>query len=142
MTEPLDLRRLQFNPTDRFVPKRRQTVPRPGTMKGPFLKGPISWTWLSAAARLPGRALHVALSIRLLTGIKKSSRIALSVSKLLLLGVSRHAAYRGLTALEAEGLVSVDRHRGRKPMVTVIEIESDSAPVSSTPQSSQESKDV
>ncbi len=66
--------------------------------------------------------------------IKKSSRIALSVSKLLLLGVSRHAAYRGLTALEDEGLVSVDRHRGRKPRVTVIEIDSGGATDRSTPE--------
>jgi hypothetical protein len=26
-----------------------------------FLKGPIPLTWLSAAARLPGKALHVGL---------------------------------------------------------------------------------
>lgn len=36
------------------------------------------------------------------------------------LGLSRHAAYRELTALEEEGLVAVTRRTGRKPLVTVI----------------------
>ena len=40
-----------------------------------FLRGPVSWPWLSRAGRLPGRALHVALAIRLWTGIKKTNRI-------------------------------------------------------------------
>ena len=101
-------------------------------MAGRFLKGPIPWAWLSAAARLPGRALHVAIGIRLWTGIKKTDRIAFSVSTLAELGVSRPAAYRGLTALEGRGLVTVDRHRGRKPRVTVVEIDSGGATDRST----------
>ena len=105
-----------------------------------FLKGPIPWPWLSAAARLPGRALHVAIGIRLLVGMKKTSRIALSVSWLSQLGVSRHAAYRGLNALETSGLVSVDRHVGRKPLVTVIELEAGGVATSPPPDAGQESR--
>ena len=57
--------------------------------------------------------------------------IVLSVSRLSQLGVSRHAAYRGLKSLEDRGLVSVDRHRGRKPVITVIEIDSGGVTVGS-----------
>jgi predicted ArsR family transcriptional regulator len=57
--------------------------------------------------------------------MKKTRRVTLSVSWLAELGLSRHAAYRGLKALEDRGLVVVDRHRGRKPLVTVIERHSD-----------------
>ena len=105
-----------------------------------FLKGPISLPWLSAAARLPGRALHVAVGIRLLVGMKKTNRIALSVSWLAELGLSRHAAYRGLKALEGRGLVSVDRHLGRKPLVTVIELEAGGVSTSPPPEAGQESR--
>ena len=104
-----------------------------------FLKGPVPWPWLSAAARLPGRALHVAVGIRLLVGMKKTNRIALSVSWLAELGLSRHAAYRGLKALEGRGLVSVDRHLGRKPMITVIDLEASGVATSPPPDAEQES---
>ena len=104
-----------------------------------FLKGPIPWPWLSAAAQLPGRALHVAVGIRLLVGMKKTNRIALSVSWLAELGLSRHAVYRGLTALEGRGLVSIDRHRGRKPLVTVIEIDAGDVTVRPVAEAGQES---
>ena len=141
MAQRPDVKRLRLSPAAALRPPgRRNTSPRQPRVHGLFLKGPVSWTWLSTAARLPGRALHVALGIRLFTGIKKTRRIALSVSWLSQLGVSRHAAYRGLKALEDRGLVSVDRHRGRKPLVTVIEIESDGVTVSPLQEAGQESK--
>ncbi len=123
MTQQLDGTKLPLHAAVRRH-GRGYASSRPRRVQGRFLKGPVCWTWLSAAARLPGRALHVAVALRLLTGMKKTRRIALSVSWLAELGLSRHAAYRGLTALEGRGLVSVDRHRGRKPLVTVIEIDS------------------
>ena len=42
-------------------------------------------------------------------------------------GLDRHAAYRGLKALEDAGLVSVVRHHGRKARVTLLPV-----PVTST----------
>ena len=124
--------------THSFNPKRLQLPARPTVSTKPqgtttkrrrrtawFLKGPISWAWLSAAARLPGRALHVALWIRFWSGVKRSNQVAISISGLSVMGVSRYAAYRGLAALEGAGLVAVRRHRGRKPRVTVIEMNAD-----------------
>ena len=64
----------------------------------------------------------MALAIQLWVGIKRSNRIALSISKLAALGVGRHAAYRALKSLEQAGLVTVDRHVGRKPWVRVSEV--------------------
>ena len=119
-------------------PHRRSTFPR--TRRGRFLKGPIPWVWLSAAARLPGRALHVAIEIRLWAGIKRTNRFAFSVSGLTALGVSRSAGHRGLAALEGEGLISVDRRRGRKPRVTLIEIDTGTEPVDSSVAIGRESE--
>ena len=84
-----------------------------------FLKGPISWLWLSQAARLSGKSLQVALQICYWRGIRRSDRFPLSVSSLEHLGVSRSSAYRALHALEEAGLIAVERHRGRRPIVTI-----------------------
>jgi hypothetical protein len=84
-----------------------------------FLKGPIPWGWLTAAAKLPGHAFHVGIATWHLSFMKGSRTVALSGKLLEDLGVSRYAGYRALTALEEAGLVSVQRHRGRNPIVTI-----------------------
>ena len=91
--------------------------------RGKFLQGPTSWPWLSRAGQLPGRALHVALAIRLWTGIKKSDCIVVPTATLVEMNVNRHAARRAVQALEGAGLLVVDRHVGRKTRVRVIEID-------------------
>ncbi len=100
--------------------RRRTKLPRhhPGEQ---FLKGPIPWQWLTRAAQQPGRALHVAIALWFWAGIKGSGQIALSISRLSMLGVNRFAAYRGLAALERVGLVAVHRQKGRKPIVTILD---------------------
>ena len=99
----------------------RQRPPRhlPGQA---FLKGPIPMTWLMRAAQEPGKALHVAVALWFAVGVTKSSEVKLSSSLLTDLGVHRHAGYRGLAALERAELVRVMRHRGRHPVVTLLEV--------------------
>ena len=101
---------------------------RPGRFHARFLRGPVSWPWLTCAAQLPGRALHVAVAIRLWVGITKKDRIALPLAELARMGVTRHAAYRGVGALERAGLLAVTRHVGRKTLVRVIERTEDTQP--------------
>ena len=87
-----------------------------------FLAGPIPLNWLSVAAMQPGKALHVALGLWFWKGVKRSYRVALSMSWLRnTFGVDRYSGYRGLAALERAGLVSVIRHRGRKSVVTLLD---------------------
>ena len=85
-----------------------------------FLKGPIPWNWLAAAARQPGKALHVAIVLWFFAGVKRTGTVALSGAALRGFGVNRHAGYRGLAVLERAGLVSVARHPGRMPVVTIL----------------------
>ena len=103
-----------------MVRPRQKRLPqsRPGEL---FLKGPIPWSWVSRAARLPGRSLHVGLTIWHLAAMKRHRKIVLGAKRLRELGVNRHAAYRALGHLEAEGLVSVERHRGRQPVVEILD---------------------
>ena len=89
-----------------------------------FLKGPIPLEWLCMAARQPGKSLHVAVAIWFLAGITYKKTITLQGTILRALGVSRHAAYRALQALEKAGLVTAKRHPGRFPVVTIKSIPS------------------
>jgi hypothetical protein len=77
--------------------------------------------WLAAASNLPGRALHVGISVWFLAGMRKSNTATLTRSLLKALGVSRHAAYRALVNLEWARLIHVNRRRGRNPTVTLLE---------------------
>jgi hypothetical protein len=86
-----------------------------------FLKGPIPWSWLGRAGQLPGSALHVAIVIWHLAGLHGARTVALSNVPLDDLGVDRHAKRRGLAALEGAGLVVVERHAGRNPLVTLLD---------------------
>ena len=90
-----------------------------------FLKGPIPWNWVSKAAQLPGKALHVSVCLWYLAGLKSSRTVPLSMERLLELGVNRFAAYRGLKALEEAGLARVIRQRGRLSTVELLACMSD-----------------
>ena len=88
-----------------------------------FLRGPIPRNRLQVAMGLPGHALHVGLALWhqafLCGGGAVVSHSATSMQKW---GVSRYSARRGLAALERAGLVAVDRHTGRKAVVTILPV--------------------
>lgn len=85
-----------------------------------FLKGPIPWPWLIHAAKRPGKALHVGIALWFYSGMTKLQTISLNQSRLIDMGVSRDSARRGLRALELGKLITVERHAGRKPIVTIV----------------------
>jgi hypothetical protein len=84
-----------------------------------FLKGPIPLDWLEAAGKLPGKALHVGISLWFLSGVTKSQTVLFNQSKQERYGVKRDAARRGIEALEKAGLISVVRKTGRQLTVTI-----------------------
>jgi hypothetical protein len=101
-------------------PPANTRIPRPVHGER-FLRGPISWAWLALCAPLPGRAMQVGIGIWFWVGVMKCATIRLSVSQLASdFSISRAATYRGLESLERAGLVAIERHRGRRPIVTVL----------------------
>jgi DNA-binding transcriptional ArsR family regulator len=95
-------------------------APRPqGGIKGRFLKGPIPLGWLIRAAPLPGKALPISLCIWFLKWVNGGNTVKLSYKLLKEFGVSRSSSYRGLKSLEDAGLVTVEQHSGRSPIVTL-----------------------
>jgi hypothetical protein len=90
------------------------------------LRGPIPIDWLSSAARLPGKSLHVGIALWVMGTLRKSSIVPLTNITGRHFGLDRNAKYRGLSCLEQAGLVSVQRKLGRAPMVTIRECGGDS----------------
>ena len=84
------------------------------------LEGPIPLDWLSAAARLPGKCLHVGIALWFVGGLQRSDVVSLSNMTALRFGLDRNAKYRALTWLEQAGLIAVERKLGRPPMVTIL----------------------
>ena len=122
MKDPLDLESFRAPAARQLLssdPARKRSIRRKAG--GWFVKGPIRGDWIGQAARLPGKALHVALAIWYLFGLTKRFPVVLTRRVLGLFGVRPDAGRRALGQLEGEGLVSVDRHAGRCPRVTILE---------------------
>jgi hypothetical protein len=119
MTEVSKLRLLEGTAIQQ--PSRNsKSLPRHG-VKDKFLKGPVPEPWLAAAAQCSGKAFQVAIALWLYAGISSNNTVPINLSRLKDWGVKRDAGRRGLCALEKAGLVTVVRHVGRKPIVTINE---------------------
>jgi hypothetical protein len=88
---------------------------------GRFLKGPVPWLWIVAAAALPGKALLIGLCLWRLAGAMKCKTVSLGNADLRPLGIDRASKSRALRALEGAGLIEVVRERSRFPKVTLRE---------------------
>lgn len=120
MTLEIDLETFRLLPsmtapvTSRKRPPRHQQGER-------FLKGPIPWTWLEQAGRLPGKALHVALSLWQEAGFNKSRTVRFRLTRMAAMGIGPQAARRGLRNLELARLVTVRQKPGQSLEVTILD---------------------
>ena len=87
----------------------------------PFIKGPIPVGWISEAAALPGKALHLALAIQWLSGMNKGAPGKVPKKVLATFSLSMDAYRDGLKRLEAAGLIRVSRLPGQSPLVRVVQ---------------------
>lgn len=78
-----------------------------------FLKGPVPWCWITAAAALGGACLPVSLILWLHAGMSNSNRVRFKLSAGGGLSVGRDAARRAIKKLTAAGLIGVERLPGR-----------------------------
>jgi hypothetical protein len=77
------------------------------------------YDWLMAAASLPGKAGAVAIRLAFLTRVRKANPVRFGSPASLKKSAERRAIYRGITALERSGLISVERVRGRSHLITL-----------------------
>jgi hypothetical protein len=120
--DPFDPERLRLNGSS----CRGNQTPRPA--KPPrhrpgewFLRGPIPWTWLEAAARLRGKALALGLVLWREAGRRGGRRTVKLCLSRAGLGLNESAARRALRSLEAAGLVRIDRQPGHGLFVTILD---------------------
>jgi len=66
---------------------------------------PISGPWIAEAAKLPGHALHVALAIMYVHGMKQGQEVILTRYHFDRFHTARGPARRGLDALQQAGLI-------------------------------------
>jgi hypothetical protein len=114
-----------FIATSEITDAETETCNEAGAKRTPvsgdrFLKGPIPWSWITAAAALPGQALLVGLCVWRLAGAMKSETVSFGNSDLKPLGIDRPTKSRALRALERAGLINVNRQPGRFPKVSLI----------------------
>ena len=85
----------------------------------PFVKVPLKW---AAAATKATKTPQTLVWVLLLHEAwrTKGSAFSLSNAKLAKYGISREVKRRALAALETAGLITVDRHHGRAPVVTLL----------------------
>jgi|GEM_PF-1498383 len=124
----IEERRLVWNPSQGkyvepeemiLVNRQRKPLAGQGVRAGLFLKGPIPWWWIVAAAKLPANALIVGLSLWRLAGATKKTTVILSNVEIEPFGISRSAKSRAITALEDAGLIKVVHQKGRFPSITL-----------------------
>lgn len=84
-----------------------------------FIKLPIPLA--EKVFALPGKSCAVMVAALHLAGMCRSRQVRLPYSLLAKWGVSKAATRRGLLHLESAGFVTVDRHIGRSPVVTILE---------------------
>jgi hypothetical protein len=110
-TEPVEV--LTFNRSKgSFGPK--QNTPK-------FIKGPIPFVWMAKANTLPGKAGPVGLGLWFLVGVKGNRIFKLTGEIESLAGCERKAVANALVQLEQAGLISVTRHSGSRPTITILD---------------------
>jgi len=101
-------------------------------LSGPYVPA-IPLGWITAAAKLPGRTVIVALALWRHARMSRTLTIPLSNRALVEWGIGYRGKCRGLSALEKAGLVRVERKTGASPKVTILGADADKAKLTETP---------
>ena len=109
-------------PANRKAPKRetRRSFDLPRHGKGErFIRGPIPLEWMKLASKCGNRSEAVALLLWYAASLQRSNPVRLPKTILDELGVHTRTAKRVLVRMAEFGLVDVEFHRGRSPLVTI-----------------------
>ncbi len=88
-------------------------------------------SWLREASKCGSRAEAIAILLWHLAGLNGSAQVKLTPNVLSILNVSTKTRDRTLPKMQSRGLVSVDRQRGRCPIVTLLDHPGSPAPETS-----------
>lgn len=122
---PFDVEQFKLSPNSSVGRAQRPAQRR---SRGPFLRGPIPWSWLVAAGQLKGHALQVGLVLWFEAGCRSSRTVRLRHSLAAQFGCHRDTVLRAVRELERAGLVNVQRKPGRSLQVTLLDAPSSASP--------------
>lgn len=75
--------------------------------------------WITKAAALPGRSLHLGVALLRQAAIEGKTTFELSPMQVAIHGMSRDASYQALKRLEEAGLIQVSRRAGTLSVVAL-----------------------
>lgn len=116
----------KHNSTTQRIPEKRIRLDRntgeweDNPVKKKFLKGPVPLDWLTAAARLPGKAINVGIALWWLAGMSKTGILKLTRQSQLALHLSKDAERDGLRRLQQAGLIELTARPGQRHSVRII----------------------
>ncbi len=118
----MDFERLRL-PQEK-LPKQVIGRPKhPYHRRAPFLKGPVQLDWLQEAMQLGIGPLSVGIILWYFMGLKKTKSLKVGIADIAnLIKRSWRAAQRSLKILERQGLITLERHPGRKHLVTIQDV--------------------
>ena len=85
-----------------------------------FIKAPLPYDWITRAAKLGGKSLHAAMAIRYMSGLTSSNTVKLTHRTMIGFGINVKASYTVIRRLEEGNLITVERRKGRSPIVTIV----------------------
>ena len=101
--------------------KKPPTRPPRHRRGGLFLKGPVPLAWLTAAGRLPHRALQTGVLLWFEAGCHRHRVVTFCLARGRVMGMGEQTTRRALHQLAAAGLVSISRKPGRGLEVTILD---------------------
>ena len=106
---------------DRCASGKPESLPLPKHGPGErFIRGPIPMEWLKRVVGCGRRAEAVALLLWYVAGYQRRNPVKLTRQILSELSVTPRAAKKILQKLADRGLIRVEFHRGRSPVVTLV----------------------
>jgi hypothetical protein len=112
--------RLPFELMEAVKSSKLASNPAPSTrrQRQPFIRLP--WSWVARLTTAHGSTYRVAFHLLYQHWKTGGHPIRLANITLAKLGVSRRSKYRALRELEGLGLITVERHARKSPVITVI----------------------
>lgn len=98
------------------------TMPRfdlPEPQGGRFVKGPIPLNWLQVASRCGRRGVELGLLLWYAAGWQRTNPVKLTKVIRMEFNIGDKTTKRILVQMQDEGIVDVEFHRGRSPLVTL-----------------------
>ncbi len=97
----------------------KNSLPKPQAGEK-FIKGPIPLDWMRKASECGLRGADIGLLLWYAGGWQKRNPVSVSSLIVQQLPVDPKTCRRVLSKMEAIGLVNVERHRGRAPLITLL----------------------